>query len=308
MKKIITFLIILIIVSDLCAQAPEKMSYQAVIRDANGQLIKNTNIGIQVKIQKYIIGMPPTHENVYVETFSELSTNENGLLTFSIGTGQIVLGNFEDIDWSDGTYILKSEIDPEGGTNYNIISSSQIMSVPYALYAKNAKTYKVGDFAQGGIVFWIDESGQHGLVCAKEDQSSNIRWYAGNYGSTRATGDGPYSGELNTAIIISSLINFGDDGLDYAAQLCNDLVVSEGDISYGDWYLPSLEELTLMWQNRAIIDLTAVTNGGSSFENSPYWSSTEVGYAHAAVFRFEEGISQNVWKEFETNVRAIRAF
>ncbi len=73
-------------------------------------------------------------------------------------------------------------------------------------------TYSVGDFAQGGVVFWVDETGEHGLVAAKKDQSTGVRWYAGTYGTTRATGDGPFSGELNTSIIIAAQVAIGDDG------------------------------------------------------------------------------------------------
>ena len=104
-------------------------------------------------------------------------------------------------------------------------------------------TYRVGDFAQGGIVFWVDETGQHGLVCAKSDQSGGIRWYAGTHGSTQAKGDGPYSGEANTAIIIAAQVAIGDDGNTYAARSCNELEITERGKTYGDWYLPSKFEL-----------------------------------------------------------------
>ncbi len=126
-------------------------------------------------------------------------------------------------------------------------------------------TYSVDDFARGGIVFWLDETGQHGLVCAKEDQCTGIRWYAGTYGASRASGDGPFSGELNTSIIILSQVSIGDDGDDYAAQICNDLQITESGKTYGDWYLPSKEELNLMYHNKATINATALANSGSAF-------------------------------------------
>lgn len=173
---------------------------------------------------------------------------------------------------------------------------------------KGQITYEVGDFAQGGVVFWVDETGQHGLVCAKEDQSSGVRWYAGTYGVTRATGDGPFSGELNTAIIISSQVSIGDDGNDYAAQICNDLQITEGGKTYGDWYLPSKEELDLMFQNKATIDATATSNGGSAFASAVYWSSTEDSSNNAWYQHLNLGnqISNN--KIFTVRVRAVRAF
>ena len=169
-------------------------------------------------------------------------------------------------------------------------------------------TYSVGDFAQGGIVFWVDETGQHGLVCAKVDQSTGVRWYAGTYGVTRATGDGPFSGELNTSIIISSQVSIGDDGSDYAAQICNDLQVTEGGKTYGDWYLPSKEELNLMYQNKATINTTATANGGSGFASAYYWSSTEDGSNYAWGQDFDDGYQDYDGKNGTYRVRAVRAF
>ena len=168
--------------------------------------------------------------------------------------------------------------------------------------------YVVGDFAQGGIVFWVDETGQHGLVCAKSDRSSGIRWYAGTHGVTRATGDGVYAGAANTVIAISSQVASGDDGSSYAAQICNDLKITEGGTTYGDWYLPSKHELNLMYQNKVIINGTALANGGSGFSSDHYWSSTEEDYSRALEQGFNDG---NQWfngKASNLDVRAVRAF
>ncbi len=171
-----------------------------------------------------------------------------------------------------------------------------------------ATTYTVGDFAQGGIVFWVDETGEHGLVCAKsnQDEGGGIRWYAGTLGVTRATGDGPFSGELNTSIIISSQVSIGDDGSDYAAQICNELQITEGGKTYGNWYLPSLKELNLMYANKATINATATANGGSGFAIS-YWSSTEHNGNYAWAMDFELGPG-SYYKNYTFNVRAVRAF
>ncbi|MEA2042103.1 MAG: DUF1566 domain-containing protein [Bacteroidota bacterium] len=170
-------------------------------------------------------------------------------------------------------------------------------------------TYSVGDFVQGGIVFWVDETGQHGLVCAKIDQDggSGIRWYAGTYTYTMAKGDGPYAGELNTAIIIANQGN--GDGSTYAARICNELQVTEGGKTYGDWYLPSKEELNLMYQNKATIDATAGANGGSDFASAYYWSSTEDNNGGNAWSQtFDYGNQGDYGKHTTYNVRAVRAF
>ena len=85
MKKIFTTLTVIMITGLLWAQVPQGMTYQALVRDADGQLITNTKVGIRIGVLKYIFRMPPSFEDVYVETHSIYSTNENGLLTVRIG-------------------------------------------------------------------------------------------------------------------------------------------------------------------------------------------------------------------------------
>jgi len=169
-------------------------------------------------------------------------------------------------------------------------------------------TYSVGDFAQGGIVFWVDETGQHGLVCAKEDQSTVASWYAGTYGNTQAKGDGPYAGEANTSIIIAAQVAIGDDGSTYAARICNELQINEGGFTYGDWYLPSKEELNLMNLNKTTIDATATSNGGSAFATAYYWSSTEFDILYSWLHDFDNGGQISFDKISTYRVRAVRAF
>jgi hypothetical protein len=167
--------------------------------------------------------------------------------------------------------------------------------------------YSVGDFAQGGIVFWVDETGQHGLVCAKGDQDggSGIQWYNGTYTNTEAHGDGVYAGEMNTMLIIA---NQGSNSNDYAAGVCAKLTVTEGGKTYGDWYLPSKLELNLMYQKKAMIDATAVANGGSAFASTYYWSSSEYLSGFAWRQSFVNGIQGYELKSYTGRVRAVRAF
>ncbi|MCD4680915.1 MAG: DUF1566 domain-containing protein, partial [Bacteroidales bacterium] len=173
---------------------------------------------------------------------------------------------------------------------------------------KNTK-YSIGDFAQGGIVFWVDESGEHGLVCAKQDQSSGLRWYAGTVGSTRAYGDGPFSGEMNTSIIIAAQVAIGDDGATYAARVCAEHQATEGGKTYGDWYLPSKEELNKMYLNKTSINSTALSNSGAALSTVTYWSSTEHNGANAFQQSFFNGNQLYAGKvDSYPYVRAIRAF
>ena len=169
------------------------------------------------------------------------------------------------------------------------------------------KPYSIGDFAHGGIVFWVDETGQHGLVCAKEDQSERIRWYGGTNGNTQAKGDGVYAGKANTAIIIAAQVAIGDDGVTYAARICNELQITAGGKTYGDWYLPSNHELNLIYQNVRTINTTAGNNRGSDLSNA-YWSSTEIDNDGAWKMDFSDGRGVDTNKSTTSNVRAVRAF
>jgi len=114
------------------AQSPQKMSYQSVVRNASGALLVDQAIGLRISIlQGGENGTP-----FYVETHNEM-TNANGLYSVQIGNGSPVSGSVITIDWSNGPYFIKTETDPNGGSNYTLIGSSELLSVPYALYAAN---------------------------------------------------------------------------------------------------------------------------------------------------------------------------
>ena len=169
------------------------------------------------------------------------------------------------------------------------------------------KAYSIGDFVHGGIVFWVDETGQHGLVCAKQDQNASVRWFGGTNGNTQAKGDGVYAGKANTTIIITGTVSIGDDNATYAARICNELEITVGDKTYGDWYLPSNHELNLMYQNKRTINTTAGNNRGSDLSNA-YWSSTEIDNDGALKTDFSGGRGVETNKGSTSNVRAVRAF
>ncbi len=583
MKFLVAFLTTVFFITNLLAQPPEKISYQAVVRNSSNQLVTNTAIGMQISI----LQGSAEATAVYVE-HQFPTTNENGLVTLMIGDGTLISGDFGNIDWSSGPFFLKTETDPNGEANYTITGTSEILSVPYALYANQAsslagtmgmgegsgldadlldgyhsehfmtsdfeesdpfystsaasgidntdtthwnqayswgnhadagytsgdpsfnidissanynmqvihpslrligrlkskdnqpvegqisvevtiydeaeggdalwsedqdidvsngffeiimgteqpledhffrsnyslylgliitidgnyeeftkrieltrndgwtmvseyakhsewegilnnpfkiytyeqdqwqnndmvryetgdgwvqftpdfasgdhahddiyaaldhthdsatagadgfmssedkvkldsiKTYKVGDFAQGGVVFWVDESGQHGLVCAIEDQDggSGIKWRGGSTDyKTNALGDGIYAGEMNTSVIVAVHSANGDLD-DHAALLCANY---DGG-GYGDWYLPSFEELKIMRQNKSIIDATATANGGSAFANAYYWSSVEFDGEHAVSHSLENFNYGHIRKYDLARVHAVRAF
>jgi len=133
MKKILSITAILFGIMLAFAQVPEKMSYQAIIRNASGQLLQNQNVAVKASI----LQGSASGTVVYSERITG-TTNANGLLSAEIGTGTVISGTFSTINWSSGNYYLKTETDPNGGTNYTIAGTSQLLSVPYAMYAKNA--------------------------------------------------------------------------------------------------------------------------------------------------------------------------
>ena len=139
MKRTLTIFAAVLLTATIFAQAPEKMSYQAVVRDANNDLVTDTQVGMQISILQGAVDGAP----VYVETQTP-TTNANGLVSVEIGGGTVESGDFTAIDWSAGPYFIKTETDPAGGTDYTITGTSQLLSVPYALYAKRAESIRGG--------------------------------------------------------------------------------------------------------------------------------------------------------------------
>jgi hypothetical protein len=281
------------------AQAPEKMSYQAVIRNASSTLVVSTAVGMQISILQGAANGTP----VYIERHFP-STNENGLISIEIGTGVVISGNFATIDWSAGPYFIKTETDLNGGANYTISGTSQLLSVPYALHATTADALAgenplaIGQSYQGGIIFWLDETGKHGLIAAASDQSIGIIWWNGTYRYTGAEGNGLYSGEMNTVLAVASQI-VDDPNQQFAAKLCVNYTVTVAGVTYGDWYLPSVYELNLLYQQQAVI-------GG--FNEDFYWTSNEADNSSAGIQNFNTGVLSLIAKYGLGAVRAIRSF
>ena len=133
MKKLFTLSVITALTLCVLAQPPQKMSYQCVVRDKSGELITKQSIRVRTSILRGSV----IQIIVFQETYTtNPATNENGLLTLEIGSGKASIGDFSTIDWSKGPNFLRTEMDPAGGTNYTISGQSEILSVPYALYAE----------------------------------------------------------------------------------------------------------------------------------------------------------------------------
>ena len=144
----------------------------------------------------------------------------------------------------------------------------------------------------GGIIFYLDTSGMHGLVCAETDQSISAGWGCPNTQIPGADGVAIGTGMQNTLDIIGACTTSG-----IAAKLCDSLTVN----GYNDWFLPSKEELKLMYANLKTINL-------GSFKNLPYWSSSEMTSTIAWEVIFDGGLTQGTGKNNLASVRAVRAF
>ena len=142
MKNLTTVITLLLLcVASVFAQAPEKFTYQAVVRNASNALVANAQVGVRVNI----LQGSATGNAVYSESHV-VTTNANGLVTVNIGGGSVLHGSFVGINWADGPYFLKTDIDPNGGNDYSITSTQQLLSVPYALYATEAANGFSGDY------------------------------------------------------------------------------------------------------------------------------------------------------------------
>jgi hypothetical protein len=157
MKRNYTLLLFLLATVSILAQTPEKVSYQLVLRNASNTLLTNQQVGIQISI----LQTTNTGSAVYTE-IQTATTNINGLVSLEIGTGASS-DNFSAIDWSTGPFFIKTATDASGGSNYSIIGTSQLMSVPYALYAKTAESVLNSTWTTSGSDIYNSNTGNVGI-------------------------------------------------------------------------------------------------------------------------------------------------
>jgi hypothetical protein len=177
------------------------------------------------------------------------------------------------------------------GTNGQVLTSTGSGTLTWT------GTHYIGESYGGGKVFYVYDNGKHGLIAATSDQSTGIRWYGGSNTNTRARADGVGAGLKNTALIIAN--QGAVDGNAFAATVCNEYSVTVDGVTYGDWYLPSKNELNLLYLQKSVV-------GG--FASNVYWSSTEYASISAWYQDFGNGDQYLDFKVVTFYVRAIRAF
>ena len=180
-----------------------------------------------------------------------------------------------------------------------IVLSQQLDSV---LNAPCTPLYQLGDMVEGGIVFYVDATGEHGLVAAQEDLEGTYEW--GCYGEFVDGADSKWIGSgLQNTMDITIQGCTTQNGSITAAQAALDAELN----GYSDWYLPSRDELYQMYLNIGQGGLNANNNIGD-FQNSWYWSSSESNNVYAWVVNFNNGVTNNLGKGTTYRVRVIRAF
>uniref|UniRef100_UPI004048810A hypothetical protein n=3 Tax=Algoriphagus sp. TaxID=1872435 RepID=UPI004048810A len=190
MKKILFSLLFLLTTATLWAQAPQRMSYQSIIRDGSNVVVASTTVGVKISL----IQGTSTGSVVYSETHRK-PTNTNGLLSLEIGDGTAILGTFAGIDWANGPYLIKTETDPTGGTNYSIPGIAALNSVPYALFSANGTPGPQGATGPQGPIGLTGLTGAVGLQGAKGDSGAKgpigPAGANGTNGTNGATGPAP---------------------------------------------------------------------------------------------------------------------
>ena len=174
------------------AQAPQKMTYQ---------LVTSATVGMKISV----LQGSATGTVVYAETHAT-STNSNGLATVQIGGGTLVSGDFTTIDWANGPYFLKTETDPTGGSTYTISGTTQLLSVPYALYAETSGSSTPGPQGPQGIQGPAGPQGATGATGATGPQGPI--GLTGATGATGATGpQGPAGPDAQTLSLVGSTLS-----------------------------------------------------------------------------------------------------
>ena len=308
MKKLLTtFGLLFTIAAATFAQTPPNaFSYSAVARDANSNPIATTTIGIQISLrQGSPLGTIVYQENHFV------NTDQFGLFNLTVGAGAVQSGNISTIDWAAANYYLQVGMDANGGANFLNMGTTQLLSVPYALHAKTAGsivggggsgtfTHYIGEEFGGGVIFhlWKDNAGlEHGLIVDKTDLSTAQVWSNIDQTLIGPAAQSNWDGNSNSNAIVAQAGHTNS-----AAALC----LNSTNGGQSDWYLPSLQELNMLWNNYYTVarSLTQIS-GATQLQQAYYWSSTEGTSDYA---RTSNGSADYLYKAYPFYVRAVRAF
>lgn len=363
MKKIkLLFTLFLLITISMQAQVPPNaFNYSAVARDAAGEPIATTTLGIQVSIlQSSTIGSAIYVENHFV------NTDDFGLFNLLIGAGASQTGTMENIAWDTDNFYLKIGMDANGGTNFLTMGTTQLLSVPYALHSATADsliggvntfsgdyndlsnqpvtinsittnedslllsngqvfansqspgfTHYIGEVFGGGVIFhlWLDANGvERGLIVDKTDLSTAQVWSNVELTEIGASAQSLWDGVSNSNAIVGQAGHTSS-----AAALC----LNSTNGGYNDWYLPSAQELVMLWRSYFTVRQSlSQISGADELDYQVYLSSTESNIIEALAMRwgfilpaipnqlytYHNSDPSTVSKQGAAYVRAVRAF
>ncbi|MCF8381346.1 MAG: DUF1566 domain-containing protein [Bacteroidales bacterium] len=321
--KLACFLLFLCLNPNLKGQTSELITFQVTVQDYQKNILANQNLNAK-------IGIVSEKSDIFYQEEQMVTTNSRGLASIQIGKGINKIGNLNSIDWENGAnfYYIKTAFDQNGGTNFSLVINTLIESVPYALQAKyvenfdetdpefkNSVSSKIskenienwnrslrdrhyqGDVVAGGIVFMVDSTGENGLVASLQDINSSVVW---SPSAINIEDNSSSNGEKNTEAIVQEL----GPG-DYAAFQCDNLIINRKN----DWYLPSLNELSLLFDSRYEINKALEIDEDVSTEgisNKQYWSSTQINQDSA--LSIQNGNITALNNDSLNFVRAIRQF
>jgi len=332
------FLLSFCILEQAFSQAvPERFFYQSIVRNAIGQALDSQSVSVRLSILKG----SETGNAVYVETHTT-STNASGQIGLQVGGGIVLSGLMSQINWASGPYFIKTEIDTTSGSNYSIISSSQIQSVPYALFAANGPAGPqgvqgppgvqgpiglagpvgppgpkgpTGTPGNGGFTHYVGEKFGGGVVYHVYKDASGAEHGLivsitnqgvgktwSNIINSPTNGKSSYNGLANSNAVVDQTGH-----LSSAARLCLNFVSG----GFSDWYLPSKLELQMLAKNLYNVNksLSFISGATELFvpQDNYYWSSTE--YTLETAWRLYAGCYlKTISKANFASVRAIRAF
>jgi hypothetical protein len=238
-NKIQLLLLLTLISSAVISQPPQQFAYQAVVRDNSNQVVVNRTVGMRISIIRDSLG----GQSAYTETHTP-KTNQQGIVQLNIGAGTVVAGTFASVPWSSRKLFVKTELDLQGGSNYSMTGTTQLLSVPYSMYASDLPVSKIGDTVTIGKSRLIIPGSQLLPGAAPASLSDGlVAYYPFNGNADDESGKGNH-GTVNGATLTTD--RFGLSNKSYSFNINNWISIQEnaslnpsGSISISLWVLSS---------------------------------------------------------------------
>jgi hypothetical protein len=275
MKNLALILFAFLLSVTASAQAPQSFQYQAVARDNSGNVLANKAVSFRISI----LQSNASGSVKYSETHSK-TTNTFGLIDFEIGHGTPVSGSFSGISWGSDIYFVKVEMDPNGGTNYQWMGTSQLLSVPYALFAKDVQNNNDADADPDNELQKISISGTV-LTLDKSGGSVNLPSSGGgdNWGTQTVATDATLTGNGTT----STPLKIADNAVN--SSKITDGSIATSDLANNSIITPKITDLSVTTEKivNAAVTSDKIANTAVSTEKLATGSVTTEKINNSAV-------------------------